>query len=942
MNITYQNISFFPGPITNKVPSEAMSLPQVCEILVAEKYKLLCSVLRESADKKALTAAKKKLDYVTFGATFSQRHLDGLVAPSGYIIMDFDDLPNPQEIKQVLSTDAYFVLVFISPSGKGIKALLHISEQEFKKAFIDISLYCQQQYGLVPDVSGSDITRACFLSYDPEYYYNPEAKSYTIKGLAPIKPERKFDPSKKVNISHLEYVVRQLVDNGIDITQNYSTEWLMVGFSMATYGEAGRAYFHELSSVNAAYDADLTDKKFDNLLKTTRFTSPAKFFSIAADYGADIKIPKASGRVAMSGDSDSKAAIHGGSVTTVSSSEVENSKADMHGGSDSANNTSKKTKTKKIVKNDNTEEEDHEEKFRTVYYFNNPPHINIRIGRQFKRICDILIYIKYKTKDERDELTWVLEGKINREESVFIEVSHDDFCSASKLKRAFASESISLRITDSELSELHGYLFDETEFDTALKVVRFGWNAETECYLFSNLVWHNGQLITPDEFGIIKAKNMYLSVPNPKSIMKKRHELTDFKIDFGTFVKLYHTAHGYELSLIPLCFYMFSVFRDIAVKEKSFSPILFLKGGAGTGKSSMVRVLTAAFGRKQEGVNLKNKNTEAALVKIMSQTSNAITWFDEFHNEFPYEGILQAAYDNDGYHRSSDTNSIDTNSVDLYSALALTSNYLPENPIFFSRCLFVPIVSNQKTQEQRTAFYELEKMLDNGLGCLTVDLLQYRADIVENFVQAYKNLFEAFRADFKHIAVAERLLTNMSQVMTIPYILAAVGRINITNATGDQQAIMQEFIRIGSAAIERQHRIMIESKAIAEFWEIIQGMYETGFVQEETHFKFSGHSGSRYIQLNFPKLYNLFAPKYRQVFMKSPPDRDTIQTEMALADGFGSWEDISKPIRFMNDNEGSNQSKTVPVRGSAIISYDKIMKEFGVNFETRKGDLNRY
>jgi hypothetical protein len=916
MNIDHKNISFYPGPITNKVPSEAISLPQVCDLLVAEKYKLLCSVLRESADKKALTAAKKKLDYVTFGATFSQRHIDGLVQPSGYIIMDFDDLPNAQEIKQVLSTDAFFFLVFISPSGRGIKALLHIGDQDFKKAFVDISLYCQQQYGLVPDISGSDITRACFLSYDPHFFYNADANTYTIKGLAPIKPERKFDPSKKVNITHLEYVVRQLVDNGIDVTQHYSTEWLMVGFSMATYGEAGRAYFHELSSVNAAYDAELTDKKFDNLLKTTRFTSPAKFFSIAADYGADIKMPKQPSKAAMSGGSESKP---------------------TEGNSGSGN----KTRTKKIVKNDNTEEEDSEEKFKTVYYFNNPPHINIRSGRQFKRICDILIFIKYKTKDERDELTWVLEGKVNASESVFIEVSHDDFCSASKLKRAFASESISLRITDGELSELHGYLFDETEFDTALKVVRFGWNAETECYLFSNLVWHSGQLITPDEFGIIKAKNMYLSVPNPKSIMKKRHELTDFKIDFGTFVKLYHTAHGYELSLIPLCFYIFSVFRDIAVKEKSFSPILFLKGGAGTGKSSMVRVLTAAFGRKQEGVNLKNKNTEAALVKIMSQTSNAITWFDEFHNDFPYEGILQAAYDNDGYHRSSDTNSIDTNSVDLYSALALTSNYLPENPIFFSRCLFVPIVSNQKTTEQRTAFYELEKMLDNGLGCLTVDLLQYRADIVENFVTAYKNLFEAFRAEFKHIAVAERLLTNMSQVMTIPYILAAVGRINITTATGDQQAIMDEFVRIGTVAIDRQHRIMNESKAIAEFWEIIQGLYEQGFVIPDTHFTLSGVVGMSEIKLNFPKLYNLFAPKYRQVFMKTPPDRDTIQTEMAVCDGHSSWEDISKSIRFLNDNEGNSQQRSIPVKGSCVVNYDKIQRDFGVNFETRNSNYQR-
>lgn len=912
-----KNISFYPGPIGNVLPSESLSVAEVLQLLVSDKYRFLCSVLRESADKKALNEAKKKLDYLTFGGLFDKRHIDNLVEKSGWIVMDFDDLPNPEEIKRVLATDKYFYLVFISPSGRGLKAILKIDDQDFKQAFIDISLYCQKNYGLVPDVSGSDITRACFLSYDPEYHFNDSAESYTIKGLAPIKKERAFDASKKVNITHLEYVVRQLVDNGIDVTNNYSSEWLLVGFSMATYGEAGRAYFHELSSVNAGYDVELTDKKFDNFLKTTRFTSPAKFFSIAADYGADVKMPKASSKVAKNSDTESKSAMHGGS--------------EGNGGSGGNANSS------------DAEEDDDTIKIKTVWYYTGREFkIVVKSGRTYKQICDLLIYIKYKTKDERDDITWVLEAKLSKDKSIFIEVSHDDFCSASKLKRAFASESISLRITDSELSELHGYLFTETHFNTALKVVRFGWNGETESYLFSNVVWHNNELITPDDFGIIKAKDVFLSVPNPKSIMKKRHELTDFKVSFTDFVKLYHTAHGYELSLIPLCFYIFSVFRDIAVKEKSFSPILFLKGGAGTGKSSMVRVLTAAFGRKQEGVNLKNKNTEAALVKIMSQTSNAIIWFDEFHNEFPYEGILQAAYDNDGYHRSSDTNSIDTNSVDLYSALALTSNYLPENPIFFSRCLFVPIVSNQKTQEQRTAFYELEKMLDNGLGCLTLDLLAHRADIQENFNLAYKNLFEAFRAEFKTLGIAERLMTNMSQVMTVPYILAALGKINITNvATTDQEAIMREFVRIGSAAIERQHRIMNESKAIAEFWEIIQGLYEAGYVLPDTHFTINGVVGMSEVRLNFPKLYNLFAPKYRQVFMKSPPDRDTIQTEMAVCDGHSSWEDISKSIRFLNDNETNNQQRSTPVRGSCIISYDKLQKDFGINLESRKSDYTR-
>ena len=86
--------------------------------------------------------------------------------------IDFDHLPNLNEVKKQLLEDEYFEteLLFTSPSGDGLKWVIKIdlskaTHQEYFKA---VSNYLQQKYKLEVDQSGKDISRACFLSHDPD------------------------------------------------------------------------------------------------------------------------------------------------------------------------------------------------------------------------------------------------------------------------------------------------------------------------------------------------------------------------------------------------------------------------------------------------------------------------------------------------------------------------------------------------------------------------------------------------------------------------------------------------------------------------------------------------------------------------------------------------------------------------------------------------------
>ncbi|GAB3956653.1 hypothetical protein GCM10028805_47200 [Spirosoma harenae] len=586
------------------------------------------------------------------------------------------------------------------------------------------------------------------------------------------------------------------------------------------------------------------------------------------------------------------------------------------------------------------QDEDDELMEGSVWYSKREGKMMVKSGKGgWNTIADNFhLYIKYKNEDEEENISWLLEIRPMEGEPIYIEVTHDDFCSASRLKRVITAKQYALKISDGELSELQSYLFSKTKFTPAIKIVRYGYHIPSGVFFFANVAV-NGQLLTPDEFGMVSTKKddkpMVLSMPVQNKHKAHRFTLTDTQMTNNEFFQIYAQAHGYENALIPYAWNLMALFRDVALKTKNFSPILFLKGGAGTGKSSMIRVLTSAYGKKQEGVNLKSKNTEAALVKLMSQASNCPIWFDEYHNEITCEGLFQAAYDNDGYHRSKDNSSSETDAIEIHSALALTSNYLPENPIFFSRCVFVPITSQEKSDDQRLAFYRLEELQEQGLGCLTVELLQHRSIVEQQYPAAFDLLHKHLMTEFKGEKIPERFFGNMAQTLAVAFVLCTTGKLQLTEFTSTLD-ILAEFVRVGAANIRRQHRIMSEKTALSEFFDIVQQLYDQYQIHEEIHFDFKMLGERCSVRLWFPQLYQLYAQQYRRIYMKAPADKDTIQSEIAAFEGMPDWESMKQQIRMRNDGESRSDAPTLPRPGCCVMDYGKLMERYGLNLEQRK------
>lgn len=120
---------------------------------------------------------KSRLPVTCFNGKFRTRSAKNLIEHSGLIILDFDKFESTQDAKDFKDSicDNEFVFsCWISPSGKGVKVLVKIpAEPENHKGYFQ-SL---KKYFNHPnwDDSGSDVSRTCFESYDPDLYLNTES-----------------------------------------------------------------------------------------------------------------------------------------------------------------------------------------------------------------------------------------------------------------------------------------------------------------------------------------------------------------------------------------------------------------------------------------------------------------------------------------------------------------------------------------------------------------------------------------------------------------------------------------------------------------------------------------------------------------------------------------------------------------------------------------------
>ena len=173
------DFSFFQKPVRNTVPTSTMSVVEVYNLITSHQYEHQTKILRTLTDKDTARNYKaNNFDYACFSGIFYKRSEAGLIVHSSLLTLDFDHVNDLQGLKHKLIYNYYFdtILTFTSPSGDGLKWIIKIdlTKNSHLSWFIAIADYCRYNYYLEVDKSGKDVSRCCFLPYDPDAYINPQ------------------------------------------------------------------------------------------------------------------------------------------------------------------------------------------------------------------------------------------------------------------------------------------------------------------------------------------------------------------------------------------------------------------------------------------------------------------------------------------------------------------------------------------------------------------------------------------------------------------------------------------------------------------------------------------------------------------------------------------------------------------------------------------------
>lgn len=173
------NFSGFKAPITNTTPLKSTTLDSIYKAITGSAYKAVTDDLRALKDKKERTDHKtSKLDCVTFSGVFKTRSTAGLINHSNLFCIDLDDLEDVQATRDQVINLLPPSLMFISPSGNGLKLVykIDVNVAEHLQYYNAFEVFFNEQLNLVIDDKCKDVSRACFLCHDNEAYLNEGAE----------------------------------------------------------------------------------------------------------------------------------------------------------------------------------------------------------------------------------------------------------------------------------------------------------------------------------------------------------------------------------------------------------------------------------------------------------------------------------------------------------------------------------------------------------------------------------------------------------------------------------------------------------------------------------------------------------------------------------------------------------------------------------------------
>jgi hypothetical protein len=251
-------VSLFPK-ITAKTHGQQLPLTEVLAGIKSGQWAAEVGAVRaQPAGSPAYDLAKKSLPYFTPSGTFEPRAVAGLLAHSGYMSLDLDAKPNPQadwaQVRAAITADEHTYACFTSTGGVGLCVLVPVPSANHLGSFLALEAYYAEHFGVRIDQSCKDVSRARFVSYDPDLYLNAHADTFgaVLEPAAAKVPARAPQLAQAVQVEPSQEVEARLIAIGVKMiagatdggkyVQVRNAGHLVGGYVGSGFVDAGRAF----------------------------------------------------------------------------------------------------------------------------------------------------------------------------------------------------------------------------------------------------------------------------------------------------------------------------------------------------------------------------------------------------------------------------------------------------------------------------------------------------------------------------------------------------------------------------------------------------------------------------------------------------------------------------------------------------------------------------
>lgn len=225
-----------------------------------DNIKRIVFQLRSTEDKKEKEQLKKTLPYF-IGGIFNGIRNKNSFQSTDILIFDLDHVTeyDIEEKRKALQSLSYALVVFLSPSGYGLKLIVKLSRQitsidEYYSVYNRMLFYFKKELNLDFDPATKDPARACFLSHDENIYVNEFADAFDIDSLSKTISNQMSPISKRSEVLNAFC--------GVDEGQRHNNMLKMIGLYI------DKGFDHDfakmaVSGINQLNHPPMNEKEFN-------------------------------------------------------------------------------------------------------------------------------------------------------------------------------------------------------------------------------------------------------------------------------------------------------------------------------------------------------------------------------------------------------------------------------------------------------------------------------------------------------------------------------------------------------------------------------------------------------------------------------------------------------------------------------------------------------